>query len=117
MPHVPLVDVVDSQDPPHTAAGRPGPRILVYDVLDLLLHVVREFVSGCAEELDAVVFGRVVRSGDDRSGLRPEVGREKSHRRCGADTEQDRVAARRADPRSEGGLEELPGGTRVPANG
>src|SRR6266545_1733303 len=100
-----------------TTTRRPGPRILGHDVLDLLLHLVGELVSGSAEELDAVVLGGVVRSGDDRSRLCPEVGREKGDGRCGAHPEQDRVTPRRADAGGEGGLEELSRGTRVPADG
>ena len=50
----------------------------VEERFDLLLLVVRELPPGRAEELDAVVLGRVVRGRDDD----PQVTREQRDRRC-----------------------------------
>jgi hypothetical protein len=77
------------------------------ELLDALLLGVGELVALRAEELDAVVLDRVVARGDHRAGVGTELRGEERDAGRREDAEGDDVAARRADPGDEGGLEHL----------
>src|SRR6185503_19922490 len=77
--------------------------------LDRLLVLVGELAAVLAEELDAVVLGRVVRRGDDDA----QVEREQRDGRRGQDPGEDRVAAGRGDATREGALQLRAGAARV----
>ena len=88
------------------AAGRRG----VEQRLDLLLGPVGQLAPVAVEELDAVVGGRVVRSGDDHA----EIEGEQRDRRSRQDSGEHGVAARGDDPARERLLELRPRAARVP---
>ncbi len=98
-----VVDVVgrtrrDVED----AAGRSNRTRLRAEVrLDLVLELVRELEPVGVEELDAVVLGRVVRSGDDHAGARVHGGGEERDGRSRLDADEVDVAAARRDALDE----------------
>ena len=75
--------------------------------LDLVLGLVGQLEAGRPEELDAVVLGWVVRGGDDRTGARPEVGRDEGDRRGRHDARKDGVGSGREDPFHQSALQRL----------
>src|SRR5205823_14105038 len=76
---------------------------------DLLLLRVGQLLSVTVEQLHAVVFGRVVRSGDDTT----EIKRQEGDSRRRKDTSNDRVAADGGDPACQRLLELGAGCARV----
>ena len=91
---------------PPSSSSRGG---CVEQRLDLLFGRVRELAAVPVEELDAVVLGRVVRSGDDGA----EIEREQRDGRRGQDACEHGMAARRGYARGEGALELAARGARV----
>ena len=70
---------------PDRARAGIGRRRIVERSLDLVLEVVGELHPVAGEELDAVVLGRVVGSGDHDAGVGAELGGEERNRRRGLD--------------------------------
>ncbi len=95
--------VVDRLDGAAVARGS------LEETLDRLFLGVRELAPTGAEDLHAVVLGRVVRRGDDRT----EVLGEECHGRRGQHSGEDGGPSRRGDPGGERLLERRPGPARV----
>ena len=81
-------------------------------LLDLLLVRVRQLAPAAVEELDAVVFRRVVRGGNDDAQVLAEERDRRSRQHAG----EDGVPARRRDAGGEGALESRAGRSRVAAD-
>ncbi len=81
--------------------------------LDLGLDLVGELEAERAEELDAVVLGRVVRGADHDAGTHLEIGRQERDGRRRLHPGEDHVGTRRPDPIGERPLQRLPRGSGV----
>ncbi len=101
----------------HARAGRPVPgrpgAVLLVHGLDAVLQLVGELVTAAGEELDAVVRHGVVAGGEHHTEVGAERPGEMGHRRRRQHTDAQHVHARAREPRDDGRLQELPGGTRI----
>ncbi len=113
----PLVVVADAAD---AGAGRAVPggagAVLGVDGLDAVLQLVGELVAAAGEELDAVVGHGVVAGGEHHAEVRAERAGEVGDRGRRQHTDAQHVHAGAGQARHHGGLQELPGGARVPAD-
>ena len=104
LPEVVLERAVEATNPPY-ALGRG--RRLVEPSLDLVLGVVVELEAVAGEQLDAVVFVRVVGCGDHRREVKAVPGEEQRRGRGRKHAGQQRIAAARGHARGDRRLEHL----------
>ena len=86
-------------------------------VFHLLFKVDRQLEAFAVEELDAVVFRRVVGRRNHDAPVGVELARKEGHRRRGNHAEGEHRAARRHDAGVEGGFEHVARKARVLAHG
>ena len=89
---------------------------LVHDGFELILDGIRQFIAVAAEELNAVVVERVVRSRDDDAGFGLVLACEVRDGRRWDDAGEHGAAACRADTGRQGRLEHLPRDARIAAD-
>ena len=94
-------------------AGRAVVVVALQQLLDPVLLGVGELVAGRPDDLDPVVGDRVVAGGDHHPGAGAQRLGQVGDAGGGDDVEDHRVAAGRADPRRDRGLEHLPGRARI----
>ena len=92
-------------------------RMVQDQFLHPLLHLIGELVALGVEDLDAVVSIGVVGGGDDDTGVRLLLHRQKGHRRGGDGAQGHHVAAYGADTGHQGRLQHIGGNAGVLADG
>ena len=88
---------------PHIRAG------LQYDLFRMIqnqcfnfcLSCIRELIAGSSEQLDAVEFHAVVRSGNHNAGIRTVCPHQIGHCRCGNNAQSHRLSADRTNAGTE----------------
>ena len=88
-------------------------RMVQDQFLHPLLHLIGELVALGVEDLDAVVSIGVVGGGDDDTGVRLLLHRQKGHRRGGDGAQGHHVAAYGADTGHQGRLQHIGGNAGV----
>ena len=84
--------------------------------LDLLLHLVRQLVAVRSEQLDAVVFVRIVRGRDHHAEIGAHGARQHADRRRRDRAENQRVHAHRREARDHGVFDHVARQARVLAD-
>ena len=92
-------------------------RMVQDQVLHTPLHLIGELVALGVEDLDAVVGIGVVGGGDDDTGVRLLLHRQKGHRRGGDGAQGHHVAAYGADTGHQGRFQHIGGNAGVLADG
>ena len=113
---VAVLGVREQVDAPDPGAGGAPEVAGLEDLLDLVLHPVRELPPAVGQELDPVVGGRVVRGGDHHAEVGVEVRHQVGQRGGRQDPGVVDVHARAGETRGHGGAEELPAGPPVPGD-
>ena len=83
------------------------------DRFDGTLCVIGKFIAIAAEDLDAVVLERIMRSRYDDASVGPHAVGEIGDPRCGDHTDQDGIDAHGTDSGNEGILQHVSGNARV----
>ncbi len=78
-----------------------------------MFDLIVEFVAVVAEEFDAVVFVRVVRSGENDAGIGAQRSGDVSNTWCGQRPDDENIDAERGDARDERVLEHVTRKARV----
>ena len=92
-------------------------RMVQDQVLHTPLHLIGELIALGVEDLDAVVSIGVVGGGDDDTGVRLLLHRQKGHRRGGDGAQGHHVAAYGADTGHQGRFQHIGGNAGVLADG
>jgi hypothetical protein len=100
--------------PADQRSGGTGNTATVQPGGDLIFHRVGKFTTTSGEELDAVVGHRVVRGGDHHAEVGGELAHEVGDSGGGQDPDPQHIGTRRREARSNGGLQHLSAGPRVP---
>ena len=75
--------------------------VLVHQLLDAVLEIVRQFEAIGAEQLDAVVLVGVVRGGNHHADVGAQRAGQHRHRRRRDRSEQEHVETRGREPRHQ----------------
>ena len=90
--------------------------VIEHDRLDLLLERVGQLIAGAAENLDAVEFAGVVRSGDHHTRVGPVLFHQVGHRRGRHYAQMHHIRADAAKARGQRAFKHVGGNARVLAD-
>src|SRR5205085_9855557 len=107
--------VIDARGPSDFTGGRPDVVDLAAknQIFDLRLDLVIEFVAVVPKKFNAVVFVRIVGSGENDAGIGPEGAGDVSHARCWQRADDEDIHPERSDPSDERVFKHVTGETSV----